>query len=295
MKGVVDSRKSLTVLQQEWLGCTDCTLGELRNLRNENQVFGAGTGKGGILFVGSEPDRDAEREYRPIGGKAELFLAKLLQSLRIRKFHITNLVACRACAPVLDEAGNPILTRGYGGRLPEPRYKDQRALRPQLEACSARVYEEIYIVDPLVIVAFGQPAAATLYGNSINITRDRGEPKTISIPGAGQVATLSPKKREWFRKVHGKLVSPVERSKVDYLMIPTLHPIEVREAIHNKQKNNPFSLFAADLVKAKRLYDLYNEELYGHVPDDMVGIEETLYDIADEFRQDDEEARNGNE
>lgn len=293
MKGVFDFNKSLHTVQDEWLGCTDCSLGELRNLRGGPQVFGAGTGTRGILFVGSEFGAHEERDGSPVADKAGLFLARVLQRYRINNFFVTNLTACRSCAPLLDESGTPYMTKGYAGRPPEPRYKDQRALKPQLDACANRVFEEIYLIDPILIVAMGQLAAATLRGSSFNLTRERGQSETIEIPGAGVSAVLSPKLKEWKRKVHGKLVSPVARSTVKYLMLPTLHPTDVRAAINDNHSGNPFELFTKDIRVAKKLYDSYNEELYGYTPDDISELDNTPYDLADTFIEDDEELRNG--
>ena len=192
MKGVIDARKSLDVLQDEWAGCTDCSLGELRDLRGGQQIFGVGKPRG-IMFISSAPGRDEEREGRAIGHKGGMFLARLLDHFRIRNFFITNLVACRSCAPLLDEAGNPYMTKGYPGSPPVPRYKDQPAYKPQLDACSRRLYEEIYITDPILIVTLGQEAAAALRGSSFNLTKEHGVAEVVEIPGAGVTASLSAK------------------------------------------------------------------------------------------------------
>lgn len=295
MKGEVDSRKPLQVLNEEWAGCVDCSLGELRELRNGQQVVGGGTSRRGVMFIGEAPGSHEEREGRPVGGKAGSFLAKLLTHFRIRDFYVTNLVSCRSCAPMLDDRGSPILTRGFAGRPQEPRYKDQPTLRPQVEACSRRLHEEIYLIDPVLIVSLGQPAAQALIGGTFNLKRERGKSEIIEIPGAGVTAVLSPKKREWVRKVHGNLVAPTERSKVRYLMLPTHHPAEVRAAIHYEQKGSLYQVFTDDLRKAKKIYESYNEELYGNVPEDMSDLEHTPYELADVFQDEDEEERHGDQ
>jgi uracil-DNA glycosylase len=289
MKGVFDFNKPLHVVQDEWDGCRDCSLGELRDLRGGQQVFGAGVGKRGILFIGSEFGQKEEQEGRPLAGKAGSFLARVLARYKISNFFVTNLTACRACALLLDEAGQPYMTRGYGGRPPEPRYKDQRAVKPQLDACSNRVFEEIYLYDPILIVSMGQLAAATLRGGTFNMTRERGQTEAIEIPGAGVSAVLSPKLKEWRRKVHGKVVAPTTRSKVTYLMLPTYHPEDVRKAIHDRNNGNLFELFTKDIQVAKKLFDSYNEELYGHTPDDLSDSQYTPYDLADDCIAEDEE------
>ncbi len=292
MKGVIDARKSLHVLQEEWFGCTACNLGELRDLRGGQQVFGAGVPRG-IMFISSAPGYAEERECRAIGDKGGVFLARLLAHFRIKNYFITNIVACRSCAPLLDESGQPYMTKGYPGRPPAPRYKDQPAYKPQLDACAQRLYEEIYIVDPVLIVTFGQEAAAALRGKSFNLTKERGFAEAIEIPGAGKDAALSPKRKEWVRKVHGQVVAPTKASVVRYLMLPTLHPSMVRVSLNDATNGNPFELFTKDLGKAKRIYDSYNLELTGVIPDEDEQTDDTPYGIAEDLRSEDEADRNG--
>lgn len=294
MKGVIDARKSLQVIQEEWYGCTDCNLGDLRELRGGQQIFGAGHTKG-ILFLSGAPGEHEEREGRAIGYKGGMFLARLLAHFRIRNFFITSLVACRSCAPLLDEAGNPYMSKGFPGRPPMPRYKDQPAVKPQLDACSRRLHEELYMADPILIVTLGQEAAAALRGSSFNIVKEHGNAEVIELPGAGRVASLSAKKKDWVRRAHGVLIAPTEPSKVRYMMLPTLHPTIVRDELHDLTNNNSFERFTKDLAKAKRIYDSYNLELTGQIPDEGALPEETPYDIAEELRSEDEEYRNGNE
>lgn len=286
MRKVFDVNKPLPVIYDEWEGCLDCELGRSRDLLGSQQVFGAGESRG-IMFIGSEPTGYDVSAGATIGGKPGQFLLRLLHRFHIDKYFITNLVACRSCTPMLDEAGQPIIGKSYGGKPGLPRYKDQPATRPQLEACSERVYEEIYKTDPILIVTFGQAPAAFLRGNSFNVSRERGIPEIISIPGAGHVAALSPKRKEWIRKVHGKLVSPVVRSQVQYLMVPTLHPRDVRDKINDEHKGNPFELFTTDLRRAKQVYDDYLEKLHNRTPDDL-GTYDDTYLIAKELQEEDE-------
>jgi len=149
-----------------------------------------------------------------------------------------------------------------------PRYKDQPPTKDQMESCAPRVYEEIYMADPVLIVALGQNAASFLRRSSVKITQERGVAQEIAIPGAGFRANLSAKKREWARKVKGQLVTPVEQSTVRYLMLPTFHPSFVLRNKHDEKPNNPFQLFARDLEMAKMLYNRYYVEVSGIAPDD---------------------------
>lgn len=284
-----DARKTLPVLREEWSDCTRCTLGDHRNEVGGRIVFGVGRPRG-ILFVGDGPGVNEERTGEPFVGRSGKILRRFIEHFRIKIYYITNLVLCRSCVVDVDEAGNPRMSRGWGSHAPTVRYKDQPPNKAQMDACAERLYEEIYLVDPLLIVALGQPAAAALRGSSIKITKERGIPEEVQLPGAGYRASFSSKKKEWRRKVKGEVVMPTVQSSVRYMMIPTLHPAYVVGDLHNESHGNPFDALAQDIRLAKRLYDRYNLEVYGQLPEAYE--EEVPDDLRAELRGDfDEEQR----
>ncbi len=262
-----DARMTLPMLRQAWDRCTRCSLGEHRENVRGQMVFGEGTTRG-IVFVGQSPGVAEEREGRPFVGRPSFYFRRIMEKFKIRNYYLMNLVACRSCAPVLDSMGQPKYTQGWPGSPPQPRYKDESPNKTQLAACAPRFYEELYLVDPLLIVAMGQPAAEFLAGRPIKITKERGEPEEIVIPGAGSRAVFTDKKKEWVRKVKGQIVMPTEQNQVRYLMIPTIHPAFVALNVHDESANNPFERFAADLRFAKRIYDRMQYEQYGLVPEE---------------------------
>lgn len=255
------------MLVDEWFGCTKCTLATHREANQGNMVFGEGRQRG-ILFLGEGPGAAEEAYGRPFIGKSGDLLNRFLDHYKIKNYYITNVVACRSCVPMVDLNGNPVFSRGRGNMPGMPRYKDQSPTKDQMEACTPRVYEEIYMADPIFIVALGQNAASFLRQSSVKITQERGVVQEIEIPGAGFRANLSAKKREWMRKVKGQLVAPTEVSKVRYLMLPTFHPSFVLRNKHDEKPNNPFQLFARDLEMAKMMYNRYHTEVSGITPDD---------------------------
>lgn len=273
------------MLAHEWAGCTRCSLSAHREVNRGQMVFGEGRQRG-ILFLGEGPGATEEAYGRPFVGKSGDLLRRFLDRYKIKNHYITNIVACRSCAPDLDNLGNPRFTRGFGREPPKPRYKDQAPTKDQVEACSPRVYEEIYMADPVLIVALGGPAASFLRQTAVKITAERGVVAEVEIPGAGHRAVLSAKKKEWARKVKGQLVMPTEPTTVRYLMLPTLHPAFVLRNKHDEKDNNPFELFAKDIEMAKLLYNRYYLELTGTVPDDYEDdgpATEVPYDILDEM------------
>lgn len=254
-------------------------------------MFGSGRPRG-ILFLGKSPSADDERSGEYFTGRSGKILRRFIEHYRIKIYYITNLVLCRSCVVDVDGSGNPRMTRGWGNQPPMVRYKDQPPTRPQMDACAPRLHEEIYLIDPILIVALGQEAAAALRGSSINITKERGIPEEIHIPGAGMRAALSAKKKEWRRKVKGEMVAPTVQSSVRYMMLPTLHPAYVAINMHDESHDNPFDSLAKDIRLAKRLYDRYNLEVYGQLPETYE--EEVPDDLRAELRGDfDEEQREG--
>lgn len=279
------------MLVDEWTGCTKCSLSEHRQANGGMMVFGEGRQRG-ILFLGEGPGATEESYGRPFIGKSGELLRLFLERYKIKNYYITNVVACRSCAPVLDQdTGLPKMYQGRHGRPDFIRYQDQPPNKVQMEACAERVYEEIYMADPVLIVALGQLAATFLRGNSVKITQERGNPMEVEIPGAGFRPVLSEKKKEWARKVKGQLIMPTERSTVRYMMLPTLRPAFVLRNKHDEKDNNPFALFARDLELAKIMYNRYFIELTGIVPDDYEDdgpAADVPYDLLDELEKGDD-------
>lgn len=267
VSSVLDARKSLNVLQQEWYGCTACTLGERREAVQGSFVFGEGS-PGGLMFIGEGPGWQEEKEGRPFVGKSGKLLRDILNAMNITNHYISNIVACRSCAEMIDEAGNVVMSRGFGGKPPEIRYIDQTPTKQQIEACRARLNEEIYIVDPKIIIALGATAAETLARRSFKIGQDHGQPEEIDIPGVAWQPKRT-NKGVWARKVKGEFVMPTEQNKVRYLMISTWHPAFVLRKINEEGPHSPFAQLTQDIRKAADVYDRYMFEVCGVNPSQL--------------------------
>lgn len=256
-----DARKSLPLLRREWETCTKCDLGLWRSANKGEFVFGEGA-RGGIMFIGEGPGRTEEEYGRPFVGESGQILRKVLGRLGITEetCYITNIVSCRSCEAVIDDNGLPVMRRG------RPAYKDSPPLPPHIEACRDRLYEEIYIVDPILIVALGGTAAKTLTGGNLSILAERGKERFIEVPGVTQRAVLTDKKRVWAHKVKGKMVMPTEQNSVNYLMLPTLHPAYVSRQLEDKSRESPLKLLIQDLRLAVKIYERYMLEIFGAVP-----------------------------
>lgn len=262
-----NASKSLTVLADEWQGCTRCELGIQREAVNGTVVTGGGK-KRGILFVGESPGVYEERNGVPFsdnsGGRS---LQKCLEHYKVRTSFATYLVGCRSCSPVFDNDGLPKRYPGRNGRSGDFIFQNQPPTLPQIYACAPRLYEEIYIVDPIVIVAMGQAAASFLAGTTVNIKKMRGSPIEIEVPGAGHVAVFSDKKHEWHRKLKGVETVPTRQNTVRYMMLPTYDVGFAHEHRHDTTKGNVFKDFTRDVLMAKSIYDRFHEEVSGTIPE----------------------------
>lgn len=267
------------MLREEWSSCVNCDLGS-RRISNDGQfVFGEGT-RGGVMFIGEGPGRNEEETGHPFVGDSGKILREVIKRLGLESFYITNAVACRSCTPWTDPSGQPLLRKNWKTRQMEVSYRDEPPTPPQIEACRQRLNEEIYLVDPVIIVALGAIAAKTLIGKPVAITAPdvRGVPVHISIPGAGFRTSRTDKRDAWLRKGKGDSL-PVEQSEVRYLCLPTLHPAYVSRKLADMGGDSPFSQFTSDIRKAVQIYERYMLELYGTLPS---GLSDTPINIDPE-------------
>ena len=258
----MDAIRRLRVLHEEWSDCVKCELGERR--RNVNGHFVAGEGAtGGLLFVGEGPGKNEEWQGRPFIGRSGKILRKVVEALGANDYsYITNAVTCRSCSAVMDQAtGTPMLRENRRTGQKEVIYKDEPPSPIHINACLPRLYEEIYLVDPIVIVSLGAKAAEALTGGSVTITTERGKERHVGIPGMTYKPVLTEKKGVWIRKVRGQLVSPVEQNEVRYLLVPTLHPAYVDRKLGDKGPASPFRQFFADIKKAIKIYERHQLEM----------------------------------
>lgn len=230
-------------------------------------VFGIGV-PNAVMLIGEGPGGEEEKTGQPFVGKSGYILRGILSKLGLHEYYISNLVTCRSCEPVLDGDGVHMQRKvGYGRNArTEFVYKDQPPTVPQWKQCLPRLHEEIFLVDPVVIVGLGGTISKALLGDNITITRERGEDARIRIPGAAFVPSLTDKKRDWLRKKGEVLETPVEPNEVEYLFIPTLHPAYVARKAGDRGNDSPFRQLAADLRKAVNVYESYMLTVHGRAP-----------------------------
>jgi len=259
-----DYRKSLPVLQSEWQDCQSCELGVYRVAVGGAFVFGEGY-TGGIMFIGPGPEKDDEIGGRPYVSRSGNILRHAIKKLGIDRYYITNVVSCRSCAQSYDNEGQPRYRRDWKTGVQQPVIVDQWPTPLQVAACIPRLYEEIYLVDPVLIVALGVTADA-LTKRKVSIQAESGTLTSINVPGAGKRPTLTEKKQIWARKVRGALIMPHVQNEVVYPMMPLLDPAFVSRKQRDERWKNPVQVFAEGMKKAAGIYDRYMFEVHGDRP-----------------------------
>lgn len=129
--------------------CTRCKLSEGRN----SIVFGSGNPNADLVFVGEGPGKDEDEQGFPFVGRAGKKLTEIIEKgmglNREQDTYICNIVKCRP----------------PGNRDPE---------KDEIAACKPFLLKQLQAIQPKVIVALGKPAASTLLGRNVPITKERG-------------------------------------------------------------------------------------------------------------------------
>lgn len=152
----VPESRSLRTLRQAAADCRGCPL-----WRDATQtVFGAGPRKATLMLVGEQPGDREDVEGEPFVGPAGGVLAKALDSARIDRgeVYLTNAV------------------KHFKWRPRGKRRLHQTPRAGEIEACKPWLAAELNAVRPTALLALGATAAKALYGPSVRVTRDRGNP-----------------------------------------------------------------------------------------------------------------------
>jgi uracil-DNA glycosylase family 4 len=144
----------------------DCRRCKLHPLR-KTVVFGEGSPKATLRFVGEGPGYDEDVQGRPFVGRAGQLLTKIIQSIGLQRedVYIANIIKCRPPQ----------------NRNPEP---------DEIEACHPFVLRQIQAIRPKIICALGTFAAQTLLKTSGKITALRG--KLFHLDGTKVIPTYHP-------------------------------------------------------------------------------------------------------
>jgi DNA polymerase len=152
---LVPERPSLPKLREAAAGCTACPLHET----GTQTVFGEGTSKAEVVFVGEQPGDQEDLQGKPFVGPAGKLFDKALEDAGIDRgqVYVTNVVKHFKWQ-----------ARGKRRIHQKPNWSEIAACRPWLEA-------ELEVVEPRVLVCLGATAAQALIGRDFRVSRQRGE------------------------------------------------------------------------------------------------------------------------
>ena len=148
-------KPTLTELAAAAASCRGCDLYK----RGTQTVFGAGSDKAEMVFVGEQPGDYEDRLGQPFVGPAGRILDRALEEAGIdrKRVYVTNAVKHFKWEP-----------RGKRRIHSKPTVAQMRACRPWLEA-------ELAAIKPHVVVCLGATAAQSLLGVTFRITQQRGK------------------------------------------------------------------------------------------------------------------------
>lgn len=135
--------------------CTACDLAKTRT----HVVFGEGNPEAPLMLIGEGPGQNEDATGRPFVGRSGVLLDECLRENGITRKHIyiCNVVRCRAC--VLE-----------AGRL-----KNRPPTPIEAQTCSTWLDQTIEIVQPLVILCLGAPAANAIIRRGFRMMQERGQ------------------------------------------------------------------------------------------------------------------------
>ncbi len=144
-----DAVAELAKVREELGDCKRCKLCEGR----KSIVFGSDNPNADLVFVGEGPGADEDEQGFPFVGRAGKKLTEIIEKgmglNREKDTYICNIVKCRP----------------PGNRDPAS---------DEVEACRPFLEKQLQAIRPKVIVALGKPAASTLLGRNVPITKERG-------------------------------------------------------------------------------------------------------------------------
>jgi DNA polymerase len=140
--------RTLEEAAHEAATCTRCRLSQGRT----QVVYGVGDPNADLMFIGEGPGFHEDRQGEPFVGAAGQLLNRMLAEIEVPRsdVYINNVVMCRP----------------PGNRDPLPE---------ETEACKPWLDERIELIDPVVVVTLGNWATRYILGNSVSISRVRGQ------------------------------------------------------------------------------------------------------------------------
>jgi DNA polymerase len=204
--------RQLAELYEQWCHCEECLLHDGRN----NVVFGSGHPDADIMVIGEAPGEQEDKSGWPFVGDSGKLLQSMISGVGLEweDLYVTNVVACRP-----------------------PQNRDPTA--KEKVACSPRLSEIIYLVDPLLIITVGKYALnAVVGGRSRGIEAEQGN--LFSSPNPFYRVTGERNGAE----IPGR-VFPMKGGdgvhRLEYEVIPIFHPAYILRTDSYDKKTETFA------------------------------------------------------
>src|SRR5258708_20163910 len=155
--------ETLLIIREDLGECTRCKLHKGRN----KIVFGDGSVKAKLVFVGEGPGADEDKQRLPFVAPPGKLLTQMIEAMGLQRgdVYICNVVKCRP----------------PDNRQPE---------KDEVTACSPFLFRQLDVLQPKVIVCLGGTAAQTLLQTNRGISHFRGE--WLDYRGYKMMATYHP-------------------------------------------------------------------------------------------------------
>lgn len=167
-------------VRERALVCVRCPLAQTRT----KVVFGEGNVASPLVFVGEGPGETEDATGRPFVGRAGKLLDEVLRENGMTRSHvyICNIVKCRAAS------------------FEEGRWKNRPPRVEEVEACREWLRAQLRIIQPIVIVCLGAPAANEIIHKNFRMTQERGRWFTTSPFAPWTMAAFHP---AYVLRLHG--------------------------------------------------------------------------------------------
>jgi DNA polymerase len=165
-------------LAEQVKACRKCGLGHARL----NAVFGVGSYKAKVVFVGEGPGFQEDHKGEPFVGRSGQLLDKILETvlgLKRSDVYIANIVKCHPMK-------NP--------ETPEAHGNDRPPTPDEISACRPYLDEQLRAIRPACIVTLGSVATKVLLGidKGISTVRGRAYDYPVELFGPGHPIKVIP-------------------------------------------------------------------------------------------------------
>jgi uracil-DNA glycosylase len=168
---LIPPRPTLNKLREAAAGCKACPLWKT----GTQTVFGEGSPKAEVMFVGEQPGDQEDKAGKPFVGPAGKLLDKAMEEAGIDRSlaYVTNVV------------------KHFKWKAQGKRRIHQKPSWSEIAACSPWLETELAVVKPRVLVCLGATAAQALLGRQFRVTQHRGEPIASDLAPV-VIATVHP-------------------------------------------------------------------------------------------------------